>query len=168
MIVYDENGGFYDHVPPPEAADDDPGMFGRYGVRVPAIIVSPWIEPRTVSHTLFDHASIIKTILLRFCPQALNEPQPNIRSRARMGPQYPGVRVARAAHLGQLLTRSTPRPAPPRDDLVRQAAARAARTETSTLPGRRAGAGHPLNDLQKSMLAATRKLRSDGHPADAP
>ena len=68
VIIYDEHGGFYDHVPPPEAADDEPGMFGRYGVRVPAIIVSPWLEPRTVSHTVFDHTSIIKTILLRFCP----------------------------------------------------------------------------------------------------
>ena len=28
--------------------------------------------------------------------------------------------------------------------------------------------GQPLNDLQKSILAATRKLRGDGHPADAP
>ena len=46
VIVYDENGGFYDHVPPPQAADDDPGTFGSYGVRVPAIIVSPWIEAR--------------------------------------------------------------------------------------------------------------------------
>jgi Phosphoesterase family len=57
VVVYDENGGFYDHVPPPQAADDDPEMFGRYGVPVPAIIVSPWIEPCTVSHTLFDHTS---------------------------------------------------------------------------------------------------------------
>jgi phospholipase C len=76
VIVYDENGGFYDHVPPPQAADDEPDMFGRYGVRVPAIIVSPWVEPRTVSSTLFDHTSIIKTILLRFCPQALRERPP--------------------------------------------------------------------------------------------
>ena len=74
VIAYDEHGGFYDHVPPPEAADDDPAMFGRYGVRVPAIIVSPWVEPRSVSSTVFDHTSIIKSILLRFCPQALDEP----------------------------------------------------------------------------------------------
>ena len=106
VIVYDEHGGFYDHVPPPEAADDEPQMFGSYGVRVPAIIVSPWIEPRTVSHTLFDHTSIIKTILLRFCPQALHEQQPTIGSRARLGPQYPGMRVVQATHLGELLTRS--------------------------------------------------------------
>ena len=116
VIVYDENGGFYDHVPPPEAADDKPDMFGRYGVRVPAIIVSPWVEPRTVSSTVFDHTSIIKTILLRFCPQALRErPLAETRRprRARLGPQYPGLRVAQASHLGEVLTRSTPRPAPP-------------------------------------------------------
>jgi len=170
IIVYDENGGFYDHVPPPEAADDEPQTFGRYGVRVPAIIVSPWIEPRTVSHTLSDHTSIIKTILLRFCPQALDEPKPAQGSRARLGlgPQYPGRRVAQATHLGGLLTRATPRPAPPRDALVRQAAARATRTEASSLPGRRGEGDHPLNELQKSILAATHKLRSDGHPTDAP
>jgi phospholipase C len=169
VIVYDENGGFYDHVPPPEAADDEPQTFGRYGVRVPAIIVSPWIEPRTVSHTLFDHTSIIKTVLLRFCPQALQQAQhaEGKHPRASRAPQSPRLRVARASHLGELLTRDTPRPAPPRDALVRQAAARAARTE-STPPPRRGEGDRPLNDLQKSILAATRQLRSDGHPADEP
>jgi phospholipase C len=171
VIVYDENGGFYDHVPPPPAADDKPEMFGRYGVRVPAIIVSPWIEPRTASHTPFDHTSIIKTILSRFCPDALHQPQRAEGSRARLGPspQYPGLRVAQASHLGELLTRTTPRAAPPRDALVRQAAARAAQAETSrprAVPGEEGG--HPLNDLQKSILAATHKLRADGHPPDAP
>ena len=39
----------------------------RYGVRVPALIVSPRVQQRSVSKTLFDHTSIIKTILLRFC-----------------------------------------------------------------------------------------------------
>jgi phospholipase C len=169
VIVYDENGGFYDHVRPPQAVDDEPEMFGSYGVRVPAIIVSPWIEPRTVSHTLFDHTSIIKTILARFCPAALGEQQSARGRRAGLGPRYPGMRVAHASHLGELLTRSTPRPAPPRDALVRQAAARAAQTEASqSPPGQPGEDDHPLNDLQKSILAATRKLRSDGHPANAP
>jgi len=162
VIAYDEHGGFYDHVPPPEAADDEPEMFGRYGVRVPAIIVSPWLEPRTVSHTLFDHTSIIKTILLRFCPQALHEPAKG--RRAKLGPQYPGLRVVQASHLGELLTRSTPRPAPPRDALLRHAAARA---------GQRAAAGpgtgdYPLNDLQQRILAARQELSRRGHPSDAP
>src|SRR6266480_2955831 len=107
-------------------------MFGSYGVRVPAIIVSPWIEPRTVSRTLFDHTSIIKTILSRFCPEALHRRRQGEGRRARLGlsPQYPGLRVAQASHLGELLARTTPRAPPPRDTLVRQAAARAAQAET--------------------------------------
>jgi phospholipase C len=171
VIVYDENGGFYDHVPPPQAVDDEPEMFGRYGVRVPAIIVSPWTEPRTVSHTLFDHTSIIRTILARFCPAALHEQPPASGRRAGLGPgpHHPGLRATRASHLGELLTRSTPRPAPPRDSLVRQAAARAAQKAASqSPPGSPDEADYPLNDLQKSILAATRKLRSDGHPPNTP
>jgi phospholipase C len=66
VIVCDEHGGFFDHVPPPPAADDDPAIFGSYGVRVPAIIVSPWVEAGAVSHTLFDHTSIIKTVGTRW------------------------------------------------------------------------------------------------------
>jgi phospholipase C len=146
-------------------------MFGRYGVRVPAIIVSPWIEPRTASHTLFDHTSIIKTILSRFCPGALQRPQGAGERRAGLGlsPRYPGLRVAQASHLGELLTRTTPRAAPSRDTLVRQAAARAAQAwagQARPVPAEEDG--QPLNDLQKSILAATRKLRGDGHPVDAP
>jgi phospholipase C len=171
VIVYDEHCGFYDHVPPPPAADDEPETFGSYGVRVPAIIVSPWVEPRTVSSTVFDHTSIIKTILLRFCPGALQEPPPAGGPRARLGlgPQYPGMRTAHANHLGELLTRDTPRPAPPRDALVRQAAARAASAQPSqSQPGRREPADQPLNDLQKSILTATRELRKRGHPPNTP
>ena len=84
-------------------------------------------------------------------------------------PQYPGLRVAQASHLGELLTRTTPRAAPPRDALVGQAAARAAQAETSRgRPVPEEEGDHPLNDLQKSILAATGQLRRDGHPADAP
>ena len=166
VIVYDEHGGFYDHVPPPEAADDEPGMFGRYGVRVPAIIVSPWLEARTVSHTVFDHSSIIKTILSRFCPQALHEPPPAAGRQARLGlgPQYPGMRVARASHLGELLTRDAPRTAPSRDALLRQAAARAGRAA----PAEPARGDNSLNDLQQRILAARQELRRRGHPPDEP
>jgi phospholipase C len=165
VIVYDEHGGFYDHVPPPHAADDEPAMFGRYGVRVPAIIVSPWVEPRAVSGNLFDHTSIIKTIMLRFCPKALHEPQQAGKRQPGLGlgPQHPGMRVAQANHLGEFLTRATPRPAPPRGALLEQAAARAAQATTS-----QPRTGHPLNDLQKSVLAATHELNRRGHPSNAP
>ena len=169
VIVYDEHGGFYDHVPPPQAADDEPEMFGRYGVRVPAIIVSPWAEPRTVSSSLFDHTSIIKTILLRFCPKALHEPQQAGKRQPRLGlgAPYPGLRMARASHLGELLTRTTPRPAPPRDVLLQQAAARAAQTKTAGTDRPEPG-NHPPNELQQSILTAIRELARRGHPPNAP
>ena len=172
VIFYDEHGGFFDHVAPPAAPDDDPQMFGRYGVRVPALIVSPWVEPRSVSTTLFDHTSIIKTILLRFCPGALNQPKPQhglfARARSAGRPHYPGTRVAHAHDLGELLTRTAPRPAPARYALIQDAAARAAaRTQGAPIDGDALGR-EPATDLQIRIAAAMRELRRRGHPADRP
>jgi phospholipase C len=74
LIVYDEHGGIYDHVVPPactpdltpaSASDTGTGMpfkFDRLGVRVPAILVSPWIKKGTVVDRVFDHASIPATV----------------------------------------------------------------------------------------------------------
>jgi len=70
---YDEHGGYYDHVPPPAAVapddvdpallrDDPPGGFDRYGFRVPAGVVSPYAKAGFVSHTVYDHTSVLKTI----------------------------------------------------------------------------------------------------------
>jgi hypothetical protein len=60
-------------------------------------------------------------------------------------------------------------PAPPRDALVRAAAARAAQAEAGQgQPGEQGRGDHPLNDLQKSILAATGELRRRGHPANDP
>ena len=77
IITYDENGGTFDHVPPPAAIPPDsihttPFNFDRYGVRVPAVIVSPYIKPRTILRPTtgaqypFDHTSIIATLRKRF------------------------------------------------------------------------------------------------------
>jgi hypothetical protein len=55
VVYYDEHGGFYDHVGPPD------GM----GPRIPALVVGGRVK-RGVCHDQFDHASLIKTILLRF------------------------------------------------------------------------------------------------------
>jgi phospholipase C len=172
VIFYDEHGGFYDHVKPPAAADDNPRTFGRYGVRVPALIVSPWIEPGSVSTTVFDHTSIMKTILLRFAPDALKHPtrHRNLLSRAASAghPRYLGTRVAQAQDLGELLTRSTPRPAPDRVALVQDAALRAAaRPQDARIDGGRQGARQPT-DLQIRIAAAARELRRRGHPENQP
>jgi phospholipase C len=87
LIAYDEHGGIYDHVPPPacladgfKATDQDTGVpgqpfaFDRLGVRVPAILVSPWIAKATVvpgtedpvNGRIFEHASIPATVTKQF------------------------------------------------------------------------------------------------------
>jgi phospholipase C len=69
VIVYDEHGGLFDHIPPPAATPPDniqsvdpPFAFDRLGVRVPAVLVSPYIQAGTVvSDTVFDHSSLAAT-----------------------------------------------------------------------------------------------------------
>ncbi len=71
--TYDEWGGWYDHVLPPSAIppDDVPpvlslnqvtGRFDQYGFRVPAGVVSPLAKRDFVSHTVYDHTSVLKTL----------------------------------------------------------------------------------------------------------
>jgi phospholipase C len=74
IIVYDENGGYYDHVPPPAAVPpddvppdihvppDQPGGYDRLGFRVPCIVIAPFAKPDHVSHLVYDHTSVLKTI----------------------------------------------------------------------------------------------------------
>jgi phospholipase C len=78
MITYDEHGGFYDHVPPPQTGVPNPdGVkasnkfdFDRLGIRVPAVIISPWIPKSTVEHepsgptptSQYDATSILSTV----------------------------------------------------------------------------------------------------------
>nr|XP_016477987.1 PREDICTED: non-specific phospholipase C3-like [Nicotiana tabacum] len=80
IIIYDEHGGFFDHVPTPVTGVPSPDgingpepykfQFNRLGVRVPAILISPWIERGTVLHkpsgpyatSEFEHSSIPATV----------------------------------------------------------------------------------------------------------
>jgi phospholipase C len=80
IITYDEHGGCFDHAPPPRAVPPgdhrphDDFAFDRYGVRVPAVIISPYISPGTKLRAApkglphqgppypFDHTSIIATV----------------------------------------------------------------------------------------------------------
>jgi phospholipase C len=85
LVVYDEHGGIYDHVPPPACEpdgftaplEDTGGMvfkFDRLGLRVPAILISPWIPKATVvpgpedavNGRVFDHSSIPATVTEHF------------------------------------------------------------------------------------------------------
>jgi len=86
LVVYDEHGGIFDHVPPPACVADAPFVapasdtggapfaFDRLGVRVPAILISPWIAKGTVvpgtedpaNGRVFEHASIPATVTKQF------------------------------------------------------------------------------------------------------
>ncbi len=65
VIVYDEHGGFYDHVEPPAAVPPDDNVkefsFAQYGVRVPAVLVSPWLKSGVATDE-FDHTSLLKYV----------------------------------------------------------------------------------------------------------
>ncbi len=65
IVTYDEHGGFYDHVHPPQVAPGDGSNYPTLGVRVPALVVGPRVR-KEVCHTQFDHTSLIATILRRF------------------------------------------------------------------------------------------------------
>jgi phospholipase C len=91
IIIYDEHGGFYDHVPPVPAAKVSPEMLPTTGVRVPCFVISPWVKGGAVfgSNTLhFDHTSILKTIARRFMSN---------------DPPYMGARYAAAHDLSEIL-----------------------------------------------------------------
>lgn len=73
IVTWDEHGGFFDHAVPPASVapgDTQPKSkynqygftFEKYGVRVPAVVVSPFIPSNIVDHRVYDHSSIPKTI----------------------------------------------------------------------------------------------------------
>jgi phospholipase C len=103
IVLYDEHGGCYDHVPPPTGmkapivgGKHEAGFaFDRLGVRVPAVFISPYVDAKTVVRALgdtpFDHTSIIKTICEKWG-------LPSLTARDQAAPS-----------LAHLLTRDTPR-----------------------------------------------------------
>lgn len=73
LIVWDEHGGIFDHETPPMVGHPDgfesaaPAFkFDRLGVRVPAVVVSPYVEQGKVDHTVYEHASIPATVAEQF------------------------------------------------------------------------------------------------------
>jgi phospholipase C len=71
IINFDEWGGFFDHVPPPEAPDVDPAYTLR-GFRVPCLVISPFARRRYVAHGIYDHTSILRMIEWRWGLQPLS------------------------------------------------------------------------------------------------
>lgn len=71
VITFDEWGGFFDHVPPPAGPIPDLDLAagntdGLRGFRIPVVLISPFAARRRVSHTVYDHTSILKLVEWRW------------------------------------------------------------------------------------------------------
>ena len=71
IVTYDENGGFWDHAPPPAG----PGYGDRWGpgTRVPAILISPFVKKGYVDHTPYETGSILRLLGRRFALAPLSD-----------------------------------------------------------------------------------------------
>lgn len=105
VITYDEHGGFFDHVEPrPLLTSQNHGenykLFTTTGVRVPALVVSPFVEPGRAFNGVLDHTSILTLLAEKF---------------GTSGEQYSDDVAARTAinSLAAVLTRTTARLGPP-------------------------------------------------------
>ena len=82
LILYDEHGGLYDHAGPPKVSSLPENLhlpvpptgppfnfdFTRLGVRVPAVFVSPRIQPCIINDQDYEHSSVVATVRKLFCP----------------------------------------------------------------------------------------------------
>ena len=153
IITCDEHGGCYDHVPPPSAISPEvpnPGQafgFDRYGVRVPAVIVSPFVAPGTIlrppGDVPFDHTSIIATLRNRF---ALGPP---LTARDAVAPDLAGaLQLPEPTNLGPENLDALPFVATP---------VQVAHSQT-----------RPLNSNQKALVALAGRLPGTQTVATAP
>lgn len=114
VVLFDEHGGTYDHVAPPDGAqppwphpvstDGSDFGFDRFGVRVPAIVASSWVTPGTVfrsdTGTPLDHTSVLAT---------LRDWQGLSDAFASM---LPSPRIVSAPNLAYVLTQTSAQPWP--------------------------------------------------------
>lgn len=154
LIVYDEHGGLYDHVEPPSDDKFQPdGLtsanpafdFKRLGIRVPAVIVSPYVKPGTVDHTVYDHSSIIATARKLFLPNWQNTALTN---RDRNANPFDGA-----------LTEATPAHSP-----IPRAAPQAAPHAVGK--PRKSAKNKKLSHLQRDMVDQAYQLEQDNLPPE--
>lgn len=155
VILFDEHGGCYDHVPPPAgAAAPQPSPqsrdgrfdFSRFGVRVPAIVISSYVQPGTVFRSSpgeppYDHSSILATLRdwLSLASDLKN-------------PFLPSPRIQQAPTLDRVLTLDDQNKNVNWPDITAQCVVGSDDQSLQT----------PLNDVQKSLIAvAIRQASTD-------
>jgi phospholipase C len=74
VVTYDENGGFFDHVPPPKTVDDLAAQgFDQMGFRVPTLVAGPYVKEGHVSSVVYDHCSALRHLEKAFGLEPLNQ-----------------------------------------------------------------------------------------------
>jgi phospholipase C len=102
IVTMDEHGGFYDHVVPPglpknsldNFSSPPPGdtaswvpkfKFDRLGLRVPTLIVSPWVQAGRVVSTEYRHTSVLATVMKMFNLRG------QLTNRVKTAPTFEGL-----------------------------------------------------------------------------
>ncbi len=158
VITFDEHGGCYDHVSPPSGAAapqpwpksrDGQFDFSRFGVRVPTIVISSYVQPGTVFRASpgeppYDHTSVLAT--LRDWLSLDSDPK---------NPFLPSPRIQKAPTIDRILTLTDQNKNTNWPDITAQCTVG---TDDQSLQT-------PLNDVQKSLIATAIRQNSD-NPTD--
>ncbi|HEV2328628.1 MAG TPA: alkaline phosphatase family protein [Verrucomicrobiae bacterium] len=158
VILFDEHGGTYDHTPPPSGAAapqplptsrDGTFDFSRFGVRVPAIVISSYVQPGAVFRSSpgeppYDHTSVLAT--LRDWLSLAADPN---------HPFLPSTRIQQAPTLDRVLTLDDQNKNVNWPNITAQCVVGSDDQSLQT----------PLNDVQRSLIAAAIRQKS-GNPTD--
>ncbi len=153
IVLFDEHGGYFDHIsrggvpnPDGKVSADPPFDFPRLGLRVPAVLASPWIEKGRVDATVFEHASVPATVSKLF---GLNT--------------FLTARDAAAHTFQDLLSLSAPRLDALRELPAAQQPAQAEPRELEALQPEPA----PLSEFQESLVQLANQLGGEPQTAEA-
>ena len=158
VIVYDEHGGLFDHVPPPAVISPDDLMnnafgfgFDRLGVRVPAVVVSPYVDAGHIDSTPYDHTSLIATARKLFLGPALGDGWTNT---------WLTKRDRDASCFDSCLTRDAPR-----DDQVQFPQEHLNANDAVVAGPHPSALDQPLSDLQRLLVQQAYGLEQTLPPA---
>lgn len=167
VITYDEHGGLYDHVRPPAAVNPDntnsitpPFEFNRLGVRVPAVIISPFVPRGTIIHDVFDHTSIIATARKLFIQDFANS---WLTERDRRANTFENCLTLANPRPGKV---TIPQPSSPPLNLMADAfngSDASIKAGPNSVP--QTTANNPLSELQEIMVLQTFALESSLRPS---
>jgi phospholipase C len=184
ILTYDEHGGYYDHVPPPPALQPDlfrpvvqPGQktyegFRRYGFRVPTVVVSPYAKKDYVSHTVYDHTSILAFLERKWNLPAMTMRDANanditdmldMQAMAAGQPTFPDLPPLPAAGNTPAALACSNQPAVPIPPPASVSAAPAHRLSTSWHGRARGGAALELKASGATYHHVVVELRHAGH-----